>query len=59
MVFQNVSIFIFSFIVEFPKNRNDVLFPNIVIPSLMGFASIYAKFQVVGRQGQNVEVFFY
>ena len=29
MVFQNVSIFIFSFIVDFSKNRKDVSFPNI------------------------------
>ena len=58
MVFQNVSIFIFYFIVEFSKNRNDVLFPNIVIPALMGFAGFYAKFQIVGQQGQNVDVFF-
>ena len=58
MVFQNVSIFIFSFIVEFSKNRNHVLFPYNVIPALMGFAGIYAKFQVAGRQGQKGDVFF-
>ena len=57
MVFQNVSIFIFSLTVEFSKNRNNVLFPNNVIPALMGFAGIYAKFQVAGRQGQKGDVF--